>query len=100
MKENLIEFPEVMALLGYEDERSAVKWCHRNDIRILKLGAKKYTSKHLLTQVIDNQLLIFDAEEIGPLKRERKKKTKFQPKNEIMSKYLAKYESNNKSKAA
>lgn len=59
MKEDLVEFSELMRLLGYEDERSAKKWCKQHSVPVLKIGAKKYILSQYLTQYIDNQLVIF-----------------------------------------
>lgn len=107
MKEldNLVELTELFELLGYQDERSVIKWCGRNNIPIVKLGLKKYISSHLLTQIVDNQLVIFvkdnkitnkssEAEnEKTQEKPVRVQKGAFNPDNEIILKYLAKYES-------
>lgn len=105
---NLVELIELFELLGYQDERSVLKWCARNKIPVIKLGIKKYVSSHLLTQSIDNQLLIFvkrnDAskikpeDEVGnsPQKTKKSEEGIYQPNNELISKYLAKYESASK----
>ena len=122
-KQDLIDFSELTVILGYTDERSIIKWCKTNKFPVLKVGSKKYILSHYLTQYIDNQLLIFEQANFfspnevftmiknkettiekkskiteGTLRVE--KQTSYKPDNEIISKYLNKYESNNKSKAA
>jgi hypothetical protein len=95
MKEltNLVELIELFELLGYQDERSVLKWCARNNIPVIKLGLKRYVSSHLLTQIVDNQLVIFTkAKEAGS-----NTNNLYEPGNEIFSKYLKKYESASKS---
>lgn len=62
MIEDFIEIREAMKLLGYSDYRSIKKWCTTNNIPVASLGIKKYISKHLLTQHIENQIVIFVQE--------------------------------------
>ena len=59
VKENLTSFAELMSLLGYIDNRSIKKWCKKYFIPVIKLGTEKYILSHYLTQIIDNQLVIF-----------------------------------------
>ena len=94
MREDLIEIREAMELLGYSDERSIKRWCNAHNIPIATLGKKKYLPKHLLTQYIDNQLVTFAR---GPIATENSEK-KYNSDNEIISKYLSKYESASKIK--
>jgi len=112
MSEDLVDIRDLMALLGYNDERSVKKWCKARQIPIVVMGLKKYILQHYLTQNIENQLVIFvKGKEIKDIdsesdskKQERKAKLggqgTYQPKNEIIQKYLAKYESNSKPKTA
>ncbi len=112
LNENLIELSELMQLLGYGDERSIRKWCKNNSIPIIKLGLKKYVLSHLLTQYIDNQCVIFVKGKRSTTNQELKQSQNttnsntrstqkaYNPNNELISKYLSKYESDNKSKTA
>jgi hypothetical protein len=94
MKElsNLVELIELFELLGYQDERSVIRWCGSNNIPVVKLGLKKYISSHLLTQTIDSQIVIF----VKGKKLSSNKNNLYKPDNETISKYLKKYESSSK----
>lgn len=111
MGEDLVDIQDLMKLLGYTDERSLKKWCKSHEIPIVTMGLKKYILSHYLTQYIDNQCVIFvkgkteqDIDSQSDRKKEQKAKPgnrgSYQPKNEIIQKYLAKYESNSKPKTA
>jgi hypothetical protein len=106
MKElgNLVELTELFELLGYQDERSVIKWCGRNNIPIVKLGLKKYIPSHLLAYVIDNQLFIFEeGKAIDGLTHKvtlENSDSVSHPKGPIFTKYLEKYGSPNKIKTA
>jgi hypothetical protein len=100
MKEDVTEFEELKEILGYTDERSVIRWCKTNNIPVLKMGFKKYILSHNLTQYIDNQLVIFVEPQREMILPRRKKRKSTEPVNEIYDKYLAKYEANNKKKAA
>jgi len=107
MKEEWEDIQDLMQFLGYSDERSVKKWCKKRNIPILIAGLNKYVSKHLLTQYIDNQLVIFvkgnEAIENLPKKIESVSKNRdkrYIPENEIINKYLLKYESDAKSKTS
>lgn len=93
-KDEWIELRELMPLLGYSDERSIKKWCRDQKVPIIKMGLKKYIPSQFLTQYIDNQLVIFDKPRVVDLKTESVNT----PKNEVISKYLEKYENRNISK--
>jgi hypothetical protein len=105
MNEDLIDIQELMVLLGYSDERSVKKWCKAKEVPIIVLGLKKYISSQYLTQYIDNQLVIFvggieskntssETENRYVKKKAKRIKGLYNPGNEIISKYLTKYESN------
>lgn len=112
MSEDLIDSVELMKLLGYKDERSLRRWCKVQEIPIIHFGIKKYVSKHLLTQYIDNQLVIFETKTQAlkyisdpqdsniESKKNQRAKESYNPNNEIISKYLAKYESASKTPTA
>lgn len=101
MGQDLVDIQDLMLLLGYTDPRSVKKWCKQRDIPILSLGLKKYVSQHILTQYIDNQFVKFVKD--GKVNEIKSKKSNevtefryeksYQPKDKIISKYLAKYES-------
>lgn len=98
-----MDIGELMAILGYTDPRSIIKWCNSKNIPLIKIGLKKYILSQYLTQYIDNQLVTFvqsgKSNENNAVKpKPRISNTRFKPDNEIVSKYLAKYESSNKSK--
>ena len=93
-KEDLTDQSVLMELLGYIDERSFVKWCMKNNIPIIKIGLKKYILSHFLTQIIDNQLVKFVKDDDSKEKQIKQ----FVPENEIIAKYLSKYESASKIK--
>jgi hypothetical protein len=57
-----MEYGELMQFLGYSDPRSVEKWCRKNSLEITKVGLKKYVSSQKLTQILDNQLVIFEKE--------------------------------------
>lgn len=90
-KDQWIELEELMLILGYSDERSSLKWCKDQGIPVVKLGLKKYISSQLLTQYIDNQLVIFVK---GTKVSKTKSSAQFVPDSEIVSKYLEKFKSN------
>ena len=105
MKEDLTDILDLMNTLGYSDDRSVKKWCKRNNIPIISLGLRKYVLSQLLTQYIDNQLVIF-VNGNKSVENSSKKITdetsknntkKFVSENETVNKYLAKYESISKS---
>ena len=85
-----------MTLLGYIDPRAVIKWCGRNEIPIVKLGLKKYISSRFLTHVIDNQLVTF----VKGTESLSQDGVIYKPTTEIISKYLEKYESANKSQTS
>lgn len=108
MNQDLVDIQDLMTLLGYSDERSIKRWCKARGIPIVSLGLKRYVLQHYLTQYIDNQLVIFDnghvdqkpASESENKKAQRKTKRigkgTYDPGNEIIAKYLTKYESSDK----
>ncbi len=110
--DEMVEFEQLQSWLGYADQRSVVRWCEKRLLPILHFGLKRYVSSQLLTQYIDNQIVKFESgrklsdgnSKIGNIKVEKstssKSKGSYQPSNEIVSKYLQKYETNNKSKTA
>ncbi len=101
MGQDLVDIQDLMLLLGYTDPRSVKKWCKEKEIPIISLGLKKYVSQQILTQYIDTQLVTFvrgnkvneieyeKSNEVTEFHREKS----YQPKDKIISKYLAKYES-------
>jgi hypothetical protein len=100
MKEKLTDFRDLMTLLGYRDTRSVSRWCEKNRVPVYKMGKKSYVSSQYLTDIIDNQLVTFEKAEKVREKKRSITHNLYQPKNEIISKYLEKYESINKTKAA
>ena len=106
MKEGLLDIQELMPFFGYTDPRSFIKWCNTKKIPIIKLGLKKYVESHFLTEYIDIQLITF-VEGVKPLKvspkslsekNPPKKIKKYKPENEIVNKYLSRYETDAKPK--
>ncbi|MGZ3750591.1 MAG: hypothetical protein ACXVP0_06435 [Bacteroidia bacterium] len=122
MREDLFELEKLMELLGYKDPRSVKKWCERNLIPILEIGVKQYILSSFLEKNIENQITMFaksnkispeqilaranshnkveDANtnlDITDLETAPKIIKSFKPQNEIVSKYLLKYEANGKS---
>lgn len=110
MGQDLVDIQDLMLLLGYTDPRSVKKWCKQRDIPILSLGLKKYVSQHILTQYIDNQLVKFEKttkivtefnQESDQKQRQQKDGAKhpgaYKPENDMVSKYLSKYEARIKS---
>jgi hypothetical protein len=95
-----IELAELMQFLGYSDPRSLEKWCKKNKLKIIKAGLKKYVSSQKLTQILDNQYVIFEEEKDCKPKSKKNIDSNYTPTNEIISKYLTKYESKNKPRAA
>lgn len=93
-KKDIIEITQLFEILGYEDERSVLKWCAKHNIPVIKLGLNKFISSQLLTQYIDNQLVIF----VNENKNVEKPPSTYEPKNTIAAKYLNKYESASKIK--
>ena len=95
LSNQIVEIGELHKILGYQDERSVLRWCKKHDITIIKLGLKKYFPSHLLTQILDNQLFKF----VEKKKTDTKNEKKYLPQNEIVSQYLSKYESTNQTKS-
>lgn len=102
MIEDLLDIAQLMPLLGYSDPRSIIKWCKSKNIPIIKVGLKKYVFSHYLTQYIDNQLITFEkaveSVTILPKKLSEKTNKKYKPENEIVNKYLSRYETDAKPK--
>jgi hypothetical protein len=94
--DEITDLEKLKEFLGYQDDRSALKWCRRNSIPILKAGKKKYVSSHLLTLVIENQLVTFvqESQSAKPILNI------YTPKNGLITKYVSKYESANKTNLA
>lgn len=106
MIEDLLDIAQLMPLLGYSDPRSIIKWCKSKNIPIIKVGIKKYVLSHYSTQYIDNQLITFERaiESVTILSKKLSEKTsektnkKYKPENEIVNKYLSRYETDAKPK--
>ena len=94
---NLISFEEMMRILKYKDKRSFKKWCEENQVPIIELGKNKLIDRSFLEKIISTE-----SEAKGhraPIdnnvpKASSQKKEVYVPDNEIISKYLKKYESN------
>ncbi len=104
MLEDMIDIQDLMLKLGYSDPRSVKKWCAERNIPIIPFGLKKYVSSHYLTQYIDNQYITFVKPEMNDKKTPNttspkisNSTSKYNSENEIINKYLSKYESNDKS---
>jgi hypothetical protein len=59
MKEKLIDIREILELLGYEDERSVIKWCKQNKIPVIKMGMKNYVLNDFIEKFIETELMLF-----------------------------------------
>lgn len=85
----MVELSRLMEILGYTDERSVRKWCKQNKVPVLKMGLKKYILSHYLTQLIENQLVIFakanslDAESLLHLVKNTNKKEQPEVESEV-----------------
>jgi hypothetical protein len=56
MVEKLTEIGELADILGYEDERSVIKWCRKNKVPLFHIGKKTYTVKNFLDRFISEKL--------------------------------------------
>ena len=56
MVEKLTGIGELADILGYEDERSVVKWCRKNKVPLFHIGKKIYTVKNFLDRFISEKL--------------------------------------------
>lgn len=102
--DEMVEFEQLKSWLGYSDQRSVVRWCEKRFLPILHFGLKRYVSSQLLTQYIDNQLVKFvspikpheTATNVDSENAEQKSRIRisgtYRPNNEIITKYLSKYE--------
>jgi cell shape-determining protein MreC len=89
--QDFVSIEELMSFLGYSDFRSAFSWCKRYSITVLKVGLKKYVKASEISELIENQLINFE-EGRADTRKLPERKPKFQAQNEIVSKYLSKYE--------
>ena len=99
MKYNLIALNELMTLLGYNDKRSVRNWCEKKHIPIIELGKKEYIHKTFITQIVQDSLPVIGSRpptDINTPSPGSKMETRYVPDNIIISKYLKKYESKNK----
>lgn len=96
-KYNLIGLEELMGLLGYTDERSVRKWCSDNQIPILELGKRRYIHKDIIMQMINEGLSVNGNR--APVENS-KPGAAYTPENEVVSKYLNKYENDVNSSTA
>lgn len=48
MKNELMNINELKELLGYTEYKSVKKWCAKNDVPIIQVGASKYTHPWLV----------------------------------------------------
>ncbi len=107
--DDFLDIEQLKSFLGYIDERSVLKWCTTNKIPVIKLGLKKYVASHYLTHIIDNQLVTFvekteskkqiektNSEPYGDTENLNNRDS-FKPADELIAKYLLKYESDGKS---
>lgn len=93
-KYNLIGLEELMVLLGYNDERSVRKWCSDNQIPILELGKRRYIHKDIILKMINAGLSVNGNR--APVENSKpgaaSRYSVYTPENEVISKYLNKYE--------
>jgi hypothetical protein len=96
---DFLPIEDLMSFLGYTDFRSAFKWCKQHKIAVLKVGLKKYVKAVEFSQLIENQLINFEPESQID-KKENVRNQTFKAQNEIVAKYLSKYEKQDWSKAS
>ena len=116
----MISIDEVLLNLKSTDLRTARKWCVKNDVEIIKQGKNEFVFETEFKEVLERPF-------INKLKRKFGKEWEsvyklyaegnilalnilqnmptvnyktYKPGNEIISKYLSKYENNEKTKAA
>lgn len=65
-----MEIKELKTLLGFKDLRAIRSWCKDNNISIIRLGRKEYTSKKFLEDFIENQFNLATEESESPLNPE------------------------------
>lgn len=97
--QDYVVIEELMSFLGYSDYRSVFNWCKRQKIRVLKLGLKKYVKAVEISELIENQLINFESERQNHKKSNLKNPT-YKAQNEIVAKYLSKYEKQDWSKTS
>lgn len=62
---DLIYMNELMALLNYESEKSAKKWCIRNHVEIYGQGHRKYIMRYDYDRVIKLPQIIYFKKTYG-----------------------------------
>ena len=112
-----IGLSELFAYLGYTDIRTVRKWCNNNNVAIIRQGKSEFVYEANFRQVFDRPLINKLREQHGdnwqevyqlyldgniPALTAINSRSKYQdksykPDNEIVSKYLSKYENGNKS---
>jgi hypothetical protein len=56
MMSKLIEIRDLIALLGYVDERSIESWCKKNKVPLIHIGKKTYTLNSFIDLFINQKL--------------------------------------------
>jgi hypothetical protein len=98
---NLIGFQEMMKILKYKDKRSIKKWCEENRVPIIELGKNKFIDRSFLEKIISAEAEVKGHR--APINNNVPKAASRKADvtgNEMYLKYLAKYESNSRSKSS
>lgn len=52
MRDKLMTMEELHDFLGFDDHRAVQKWCNKNCIPLIKMGAKYYAHKWVIENVL------------------------------------------------